>query len=135
MRPGSVVEPVVGDIVELGIALTNSESGGRQLKASAYSYRLACTNGAIMADAIGTARWPNDPRMTSAASLLAFQRCVSELTEKLEAVASLYTANVDSLVPDVELFNLWRRVAYVRPAVRRTTCWASRKNIAAICSS
>jgi hypothetical protein len=56
VRPGSVVEPVVGDILELGIALTNSESGGRQLKASAYSYRLACTNGAIMADEIGTAR-------------------------------------------------------------------------------
>jgi hypothetical protein len=104
---------MVGDVVELGIAITNSESGGRQLKASAYSHRLACTNGAIMSDTIGTARWSNDPRMTAAASLRAFQKHVSEVIDKLETVASLYRANVHRLVPDVELFNLWRRVAYV----------------------
>ena len=113
MQPGSAVEPVVGDVVEIGIAITNSESGGRQLKACAYSYRLACTNGAIMSDTIGTARWPNDPRMTAAASLLAFQKQVSALIDKLESVPPLYTNNVQKLVPDVELFNLWRRVAYV----------------------
>ena len=28
-------------------------------------------------------------------------------------MAPLYTTNVHRLVPDVELFNLWRRVAYV----------------------
>jgi len=112
---GSVVEPAVGDIVELGIALTNSESGGRQLKASAYSYRLACTNGAIMSDEIGVARWPNDPRMTVAGSLLAFQKDVATLFEKLDTVSSLYKANTERLVPDVDLMNLWRRVAYVIP--------------------
>ena len=112
-QAGNVVEPTVGDIIQLGIAITNSESGGRQLKASAYSYRLRCTNGAIMSDEIGTARWPNDLRMTVAASLLAFQKQVSVLIDKLESVAPLYTTNVDRLVPDVELFNLWRRVSYV----------------------
>jgi hypothetical protein len=50
VRLGSVVEPVVGDIVETGVAVSNSESGGRQLKAAAYSYRLVCTNGAVMED-------------------------------------------------------------------------------------
>ncbi|MFZ1932681.1 MAG: hypothetical protein WCB27_25430 [Thermoguttaceae bacterium] len=114
-QAGNVVEPTVGDIIQLGIAITNSESGGRQLKASAYSYRLACTNGAIMSDEIGTARWPNDLRMTAAASLLAFQKQVSALIDKLESVSPLYTNNVQKLVPDVELFNLWRRVAYVLP--------------------
>ena len=104
---------MVGDIIQLGIAITNSESGGRQLKASAYACRLACANGAIMSDEIGTARWPNDHRMTTAASLLAFQKQVSALIDKLESVAPLYTTNVHRLVPDVELFNLWRRVAYI----------------------
>lgn len=112
---GSIVEPAVGDIVELGIALTNSESGGRQLKASAYSYRLACTNGAIMSDEIGVARWPNDPRMTVAGSLSAFQKDVATLFEKLDTVSALYKANTERLVPDVDLMNLWRRVAYVIP--------------------
>lgn len=112
---GNVVEPVVGDVVEIGIALTNSESGGRQLKASAYSYRLACTNGATMADEIGMARWLNDPRMTAAGSLAAFQRDVASLFEKLDTVSALYTANTERLVSDVALMNLWRRIAYVIP--------------------
>jgi hypothetical protein len=115
VRLGSVVEPAVGDILELGIAVTNSESGGRQLKAAAYSYRLACTNGSIMSDQIGVARWLNDPRMTVAGSLSAFQKDAAALFEKLDSVAALYEANLDRHVPDVALMNLWRRIAYAVP--------------------
>ena len=115
VRDGNIVEPAVGDVVELGIAVTNSESGGRQLKASAYSYRLACTNGAIMSDQIGVARWLNDPRMTLAGSLAAFRRDVTTLFDKLDSVSTLYRANAQRLVPDVDLMNLWRRIAYVIP--------------------
>jgi hypothetical protein len=111
VRLGSVVEPVLGDIVEIGIAVSNSESGGRQLKAAAYSYRLVCTNGAVMADEIGIARWLNDPRMNEAASLLAFQKGLTLLGDKLESVAALYQAAIDRPVPDAELWNAWRRVA------------------------
>lgn len=111
VRLGSVIEPVVGDILEIGIAVSNSESGGRQLKAAAYSYRLVCTNGATMADEVGIARWPNDPRMTEAASLLAFQKGLTLLADKLESVTALYQAAIDRPVPDVELWNAWRRVA------------------------
>jgi hypothetical protein len=111
VRLGNVVEPVIGDIVEVGVAVSNSESGGRQLKAAAYSYRLVCTNGAVMADEIGIARWLNDPRMTEAASLLAFQKGLTLLADKLESVAALYQAAIDRPVPDVELWNAWRRVA------------------------
>ena len=111
VRLGSFVEPVIGDIVEIGVAVSNSESGGRQLKAAAYSYRLRCTNGAIMADEIGIARWLNDPRMTEAASLRAFQKDLTLLADTLESVAALYQATIDRPVPDVELWNAWRRVA------------------------
>lgn len=112
---GRVVEPAVGDIVEVGIAVTNSESGGRQLKASAFSHRLVCTNGAIMSDEIGVARWMNDRRMTVAGSLSAFQKDVAALFEKLDRVSALYEANTKRLVPDVDLMNLWRRIANVIP--------------------
>jgi hypothetical protein len=81
------------------------------LKAAAYSYRLVCTNGATMADEIGIARWLNDPRMTEAGSLLAFQKGLTLLADKLESVAALYQAAIDRPVPDIELWNAWRRVA------------------------
>jgi len=45
-----------------------------------------------MADEIGIARWLNDPRMTEAASLLAFQKGLTLLADKLESVAALYQA-------------------------------------------
>jgi hypothetical protein len=115
VRHGVVVEPAVGDVVEIGIAMTNSESGGRQLKASAYSYRLVCTNGAIMADSLGTARWPNDPRMTVGGCMRAFQANVDVLCRKLNGVSSLYTVANERLVPDDELWNAWRRVSYHVP--------------------
>jgi hypothetical protein len=111
--PGCAVEPVVDDVLEVGVALTNSESGGRQLKASAYTYRLVCTNGAIMSDNLGFARWPNDPRMTYAGGLRVFELGVAELCEKLERVAALYLSTAETLIPDYEFWNLWRRVAYL----------------------
>jgi hypothetical protein len=112
VRLGNVVEPVVGDVLEIGFALSNSESGGRQLKAAGYSYRLRCTNGARMSDDLGVARWANDPRMTDAACLLAFQRSLALIASNLESVAILYRATVDRPVPDNELWNAWRRVAH-----------------------
>ena len=118
VRPGLVVEPVVGDVVEIGVAITNSETGDRQLKATAYSFRLICTNGAMMTDRVGVARWPNDPRMTDASCHLGFQRNVSALCTKRDAVAGLYRASVDRPVPDVEFWHLWRRVAYLLPRGR-----------------
>jgi Domain of unknown function (DUF932) len=109
--PGRVVEPVRGDVIEVGVAVSNSESGGRQLKASSYSYRLVCTNGAVMADSFGLVRWPNDVRMTYAACLRAFEKGVVQLCESLEPVASSYQRAVDQRVPDDEFWNAWRRVA------------------------
>jgi hypothetical protein len=113
VQPGLDVEPAAGDIVEIGISLTNSETGGRQLKASAYSHRLVCSNGAIINDNLGAARWPNDPRMTYAGCLRAFQRDFGSLIDKLAPVKELYRAAVDRPVPDDELWALWRRIHYL----------------------
>ncbi|HEY4311055.1 MAG TPA: hypothetical protein VGN12_16510 [Pirellulales bacterium] len=115
VRPGLMVEPVVGDTVEIGIAVTNSESGDRQLKASAYSYRLVCTNGAMMTDDLGVARWPSDPRMTPAGCQRAFLREVTALCGELASVGKLYRVTFDRPVPDVAFTNVWRRVNYVLP--------------------
>jgi hypothetical protein len=113
VRKDITVEPVPGDVIEVGLALSNSESGGRQLKASGYSYRLACTNGAVMRDSLGVARWPNDPRMTEAGCMAKFQKELQILCANVEDVVRLY-ANVNArVIPDSELCNLWRRVARI----------------------
>jgi hypothetical protein len=111
VMPGRVVEPIRGDVIEVGVVVTNSESGGRQLKVSAYSYRLVCTNGAIMSDNVGIVRWPNDVRMTYAGCLRAVEKGIGELCEALEPVAANYLQAVGRQLPDNELWNAWRRVA------------------------
>jgi len=121
VRPGLVVEPMLGDVIEVGISLTNSETGGRQLKASAYSYRLVCTNGAVMADNVGVVRWPNDPRMTEKGGLRAFQTGVVALSDRLGSISTLYKSIVDRHIPSVEFWNLWRRVAYLVPRAQADT--------------
>ena len=58
-------------------------------------------------------------RTQKAASLLAFQKGLTLLADKLESVATLYQAAIDRPVPDVELWNAWRRVArHLRRIVR-----------------
>lgn len=106
-----VVEPDEGDTIEIGIAISNSESGGRQLMAEASSYRLICRNGARMGERIGTARWPSDIRMTDKSCRIAFQTELDELLANLSSVKEMYS-HLDDRVPDTELNGLWRRVAY-----------------------
>ena len=96
VKSGSIVEPAVGDVIELGVAISNSETGERHLKASANSHRLVCENGAVMSDSLGTAYWPNDPRMTDAGCLRSFSRDLSSLLDKVDGINSLYTSVVQN---------------------------------------
>ena len=63
IEPGRVAAMAPGDEIELGVRISNSETGFGSLKASLYSLRLVCTNGAVMADQLGTARWNYDRRV------------------------------------------------------------------------
>jgi hypothetical protein len=115
IKPGIVFEREIGDVIEMGVNLTASETGDRQLKASAYSYRLVCTNGATMADYLGVARWQNDPRMTVAGCTRNFLENVNSICGRLEGVASLYRRVADLRIPGDSLWNLRRRLAYLMP--------------------
>ena len=115
VKAGSVVEPAVGDIIELGIAISNSEIGDGYLKASAYSHRLVCKNGSVMSDRLGTAHWPNDPRMTPAGCMRSFSMDTSLLLTKVDQISSVYTSVIEKQLSVIEFVNLWRRVSYVLP--------------------
>jgi hypothetical protein len=111
VQPGNVIEPSVGDILEVGVTLTNSETGDRQLKASASSYRLVCTNGAIMSDVLGVARGTNDYRMTNEGIIRAFYKDFGGLVGKLPAVSKLYRDVSQLKIPYSEMWQLWRKAA------------------------
>lgn len=111
--PGRVVEPVRGDVIEVGVSIKNSEAGEGHLLARAYSYRLVCTNGAVMSSTAGLARWPNDPRMTYPGCLRAFEKSLAGLCDRLEPVKEMYLASVERRIPDDHFWNLWRRLAYL----------------------
>lgn len=113
VRRGLIVEPAVGDVVEIGLSISNSETGGRHLAGSAYTHRLVCKNGAVLANTLGVARWPNDFRMTVHASLAAFHEQTSGLVERLNEIRTLYERSVERTLPDVEAWNLHRRLTYV----------------------
>lgn len=111
VQKDKIIEPDVGDVIEVGIAVSNSENGGRKLMAQAYTYRLICTNGCRMGAKLGTARWPSDIRLTEKASMIAFEKELDLLTEQLDSVQEIYS-HIDNRVPDTEVYSLWRRVAY-----------------------
>jgi hypothetical protein len=50
---GDVIEPEVGDVIKFGKMISNSETGFGSLSAALMTYRLACSNGAIMGNEWG----------------------------------------------------------------------------------
>ncbi len=105
----AVVEPEPGDMVELGIRMSTSETGFRRgCKASLFTHRLVCKNGAILADELGAARWNYDRRVTYSASLEKFRRDVDGLRAHEELVRRAYEGITGRHMPDVAVVRFWR---------------------------
>jgi hypothetical protein len=110
IKPGLVAHPEAGDEIQFGIQITNSETGFRGLKASLFSLRLVCTNGAVLADEYGTARWNYDRRMSHSTSINKFFENVLALETKHERQRSLYQGITDRHLMDTEFLRLLRRL-------------------------
>lgn len=55
--PVGVVEPVVGDVVKIGIRTVASETGGPKPQANLLMQRLVCSNGAVASQNYGQLKW------------------------------------------------------------------------------
>ncbi|MBI4280382.1 MAG: hypothetical protein HY660_18165 [Armatimonadetes bacterium] len=53
VMPKATVEPRVGDIVQAGVEVINSETGAAALVYTGYLQRLACANGALLSARVG----------------------------------------------------------------------------------
>jgi hypothetical protein len=116
IQPGCFVMPEKDDVIELGVRISNSETGYTGLlKGSLYSLRLVCTNGAVMADILGTARWNSDRRMSYATSLENFQKSLFKLQSKQDQQARLYLGLSQRIFLDREIVNVHRRLRTILP--------------------
>lgn len=114
--PNLTIEPDVGDVIKIGISVTNSEVGQRGAKASLYSYRLVCSNGTVFPDCKGVARWNYDRRMHQKTSHAKISEKLETLVKQAESeVAPLYEHVLDAKLFDSYFVKLWRRLTYVMP--------------------
>lgn len=104
------IDPKPGDTILTGLRISNSETGGRALKASLYALKLACQNGAVLSDEWGAARWTYDPRVTYKANLAHFFQDLHRTGVALPQLSNAYKQLVDVPLTDLDFVRLWRRV-------------------------
>jgi len=113
LHPTGVVEPKPGDTIRVGIRVTNSETGGRYAKVTAFTERLVCSNGAVMPDSLGTVWWSTDRRMHETTKLNAFRKKTLELLQgTLPATIAIYDGIRDRQILQREFVHLFRRMNY-----------------------
>lgn len=108
-----VIDPRPGDRILGGVQLSNSETGFRGLKASLFTLRLVCSNGAIFSDERQVVRWSYDRRVTYTTNMGRFCKELELLEIPRAELADKYSRVLDKLISDREVVNLWRRIRRV----------------------
>jgi hypothetical protein len=117
------VEPVVGDVTRIGIAITNSETGGPLPVAKGYTLRLICTNGSTMRiDDDDTQRRPlgrfsSDWRCTMERRFGRFTDDLRSLMQSMQGKCSTlqtaYRRMAETKLDDVQFYNWYRQAQYL----------------------
>jgi len=105
-----VINPRPGDRILGGVQLSNSETGFRGLKASLFTLRLACSNGAVFSDEQQAIRWSYDQRMTYTTNIEKFCKELELLEIPCIELTNKYSSALEKLISDREVVNLWRRI-------------------------
>jgi hypothetical protein len=115
------LEPVVGDVSRVGIAVTNSETGGPLPVARGYTLRLICTNGATVPTDTKLYRFSNDWRCSWQWRLDIFAKALQCLMQDMQgkcgALQAAYTRMVEAKLNDVQLYNWYRKVQYLSRSI------------------
>jgi len=102
------VEPKVGDTIKVGTYLVASQTGGVYPKANLMSFRLVCSNGAVVGDEFGSIHWS----MKRTGGQDEFSEGLRELSKRGELVAQGLNEMGTKMLPDTEFSRLWRQVRY-----------------------
>jgi hypothetical protein len=100
------INPKPGDTLLHGLRISNSETGGRGLKASLYTVKVDCDNGALLSDEWGAARWTYDRRVTYNANLAHFFQDLRHIETKVPRLADNYHRLVNEPLADADFVNL-----------------------------
>jgi hypothetical protein len=110
------IEPAVGDITRLGLAVLNSESGGPLPTGRAYALRLLCKNGATLQHDFGHVHFSADWRCTLERRLNQFATELQALTEAMRHqcghMQTAYTRMAHEYLDDTFFRHLYRRAQY-----------------------
>jgi hypothetical protein len=107
------IEPKVGDVTRIGLAITNSETGGANPQARGYTLRLACTNGATLPKPFGLIRLSTDWRVSLARRLTAFETALQSLSVDVQRLHVAYSRLAAETLTDYAFYNLYRQVRYL----------------------
>jgi hypothetical protein len=107
------IEPKVGDVTRVGLAITNSETGGANPQARGYTLRLVCTNGATLPKTFGLIRLSTDWRVTLARRLAAFEAALKSLSVDIQRLQVAYSRLAVEPLTDYAFYNLYRQVRYL----------------------
>ena len=104
------VEPVVGDVIRVGLAITSSETGGPLPLAKGYGLRLACTNGSTVQTDRKLYRFSNDYRCSMEWRVNRFATALQSLMQEMQAkcgvLRTAYWRMVEQELDDVQ-FHRW----------------------------
>lgn len=101
------IDPKPGDTIFHGLRISNSETGGRRLKASLYTLRPSCANGAVMNDEWGAARWTYDRRVTYKANVAHFFQDLKSIETKVPKLPDVYQELIQKTLTDIDFVRLW----------------------------
>jgi hypothetical protein len=107
------VEPRVGDITQVGVRITASETGGEAPLASGFTLRLACTNGATLSEDFGVVRFDTDPRVKVERRVAKWAEAVAAYVPDVRVLEPAYARMAESHLTDKQFYDLYRRVTYI----------------------
>ncbi|MCA9211917.1 MAG: DUF932 domain-containing protein [Planctomycetales bacterium] len=107
--PTATIEPEQGDIINVGIRITNSETGGDALCASLSTLRLVCTNGSVFRSTENVVYFKKYQKRTADAALRAFISHALKLKDRAQSLAqNIYQDVLDRPLRDDQMVSLFR---------------------------
>jgi hypothetical protein len=111
------VEPVVGDVTRVGVAITNSETGGPLPVARGYTLRLRCTNGATVLTDTKITRFSNDWRCSWQWRFEQFaetlRALMQDMQSKCAALQTAYSRMLEAKLNDLQFHTWYAKAQYL----------------------
>lgn len=111
------MEPVPGDITEIGLAIQSSDSNYFQTMANLALYRLVCTNGAVLPSSWGkVVRSTKEEKIED--QLTIFSNKLSQLKINGEKIGKAYKAMPEVKVEDEDFVSYWTKMNSILKAAK-----------------